>query len=181
MLVSDDEKLIGKARFFATQSREPARHYQHKKIGYNYRMSNIVAGIGRAQMQVLDARVERKKEIFKRYKKNLSGLDGLSFMEDAPYGESNKWLTVIRLNQTECPVNPLAVMDALEKQNIESRPVWKPMHLQPVFDTCEFFAEEEGRDVSTKLFEQGVCLPSGTQMTEAEQDRVIEIIKGLWK
>ena len=181
MLIGDDKELIEKARFYATQSREPARYYQHEKLGYNYRMSNIVAGIGRAQIKILNDRVARKREVFAKYKKELAGLEGLSFMEDAAYGTSNKWLTVIRIDPKISPVKPLEIMETLEKQNIESRPVWKPMHLQPVFDTCEFFAEEEGQDVSTKLFEQGVCLPSGTQMTEDEQDRVIEIVRGLWK
>lgn len=180
MLIGDDEELIEKARFYATQSREPARYYQHKKVGYNYRMSNIVAGIGRAQIKVLKDRVARKREVFAKYKKELSDLQGLSFMEDASYGTSNKWLTVIRIDPKISPVKPLEIMEKLEKENIESRPVWKPMHLQPVFARCNFYAKEDGQDISKMLFEQGVCMPSGTQMTEAEQDRVIEVVKGLW-
>lgn len=181
MLIGDDEELIEKARFYATQSREPARYYQHKKVGYNYRMSNIVAGIGRAQIKVLKDRVARKREVFAKYKNELADLQGLSFMEDASYGTSNKWLTVIRIDPKISPVKPLEIMETLEKENIESRPVWKPMHLQPVFARCNFYAKEEGQDISKMLFEQGVCMPSGTQMTEAEQERVIEIVKGLWK
>lgn len=181
MLIGDDKELIEKARFYATQSREPARYYQHEKLGYNYRMSNIVAGIGRAQIKVLKDRVARKREVFAKYKKELAGLEGLSFMEDAPYGTSNKWLTVIRIDPTISPVKPLEIMETLEKENIESRPVWKPMHLQPVFARCNFYAKEDGQDISKMLFEQGVCMPSGTQMTEEEQDRVIDIVKGLWK
>lgn len=181
MLIGDDEELIEKARFYATQSREPARYYQHKKVGYNYRMSNIVAGIGRAQIKVLKDRVARKREVFAKYKNELADLKGLSFMEDAAYGTSNKWLTVIRIDPKISPVKPLEIMETLEKENIESRPVWKPMHLQPVFARCNFYAKEDGMDISKMLFEQGVCMPSGTQMTIAEQDRVIEIVKGLWK
>ncbi|HAS91463.1 MAG TPA: pyridoxal phosphate-dependent aminotransferase [Clostridiales bacterium] len=181
MLIGDDKELIEKARFYATQSREPARYYQHEKLGYNYRMSNIVAGIGRAQIKILNDRVARKREVFARYKKELAGLDGLTFMEDADYGVSNKWLTVIRIDPKMSPVKPLDIMETLEKENIESRPVWKPMHLQPVFARCNFYAKEDGQDISKMLFEQGVCMPSGTQMTAAEQDRVIEIVKGLWK
>lgn len=181
MLIGDDKELIEKARFYATQSREPARYYQHEKLGYNYRMSNIVAGIGRAQMKILNDRVARKREIFAKYKNELAGLEGVSFMEDASYGFSNKWLTVIRIDSKISPVKPLEIMETLEKENIESRPVWKPMHLQPVFARCNFYAKEEGQDISKMLFEQGVCMPSGTQMTETEQDRVIDIIKGLWK
>ncbi len=181
MLIGDDKELIEKARFYATQSREPARYYQHEKLGYNYRMSNIVAGIGRAQIKILNDRVKRKREVFAKYKKELAGLKGLSFMEDASYGVSNKWLTVIRIDPNTSPVKPLDIMEKLEKENIESRPVWKPMHLQPVFARCNFYAKEDGMDVSKMLFEQGVCMPSGTQMTEEEQDRVIEIVKGLWK
>lgn len=181
MLIGDDKELIEQARFYATQSREPARYYQHKKLGYNYRMSNIVAGIGRAQIKVLNDRVARKREVFAKYKKELAGLEGLSFMEDASYGVSNKWLTVIRIDPKISPVKPLEIMETLEKENIESRPVWKPMHLQPVFARCNFYAKADGMDVSKMLFEQGVCMPSGTQMTEAEQDRVIEIVKELWK
>lgn len=181
MLIGDDKELIEKARFYATQSREPARYYQHKKLGYNYRMSNIIAGIGRAQIKVLKDRVAKKREVFAKYKKELAGLEGLTFMEDASYGVSNKWLTVIRIDPKISPVKPLEIMEKLEQENIESRPVWKPMHLQPVFARSNFYSQEEGQDVSKMLFEQGACMPSGTQMTEAEQDRVIEIVKGLWK
>lgn len=180
MLISNDAAAIQKARFYATQAREPARHYQHEKIGYNYRMSNIVAGIGRAQMQVLDERVAKKREIFAKYKSSLKNLAGLTFMEDVNYGKSNKWLTVIRLEPKESPVMPLMIMEALEKENIESRPVWKPMHLQPVFKDAKYYPHPNG-SVSHKLFVEGVCLPSGTGMGEEEHSRVIEIIQGLWE
>lgn len=189
MLIGDDEELIEKARFYATQSREPARYYQHKKVGYNYRMSNIVAGIGRAQIKVLKDRVARKREVFAKYKKELSGLQGLSFMEDAAYGTSNKWLTVIRIDPKISPVKPLEIMETLEKENIESRPVWKPMHMQPIYRTSPFITVEgngrgrtnayikgSGIDVGADIFRRGLCLPSDNKMKPEEQDVIIDII-----
>lgn len=180
MLVSKDKKTIERARFLATQAREPAKHYEHKEIGYNYRMSNIIAGIGVAQMQELEARVQKKREIFQNYKETLQELPGVSFMEDAPYGTSNKWLTVLRLNPREAPVTPAMVIEALEEENIESRPVWKPMHLQPVYKAAKYYPHPEG-SVSHKLFAEGVCLPSGTGMSEEAQGRVIDVIRKLWQ
>jgi dTDP-4-amino-4,6-dideoxygalactose transaminase len=173
MLVSDNEERIAKVRFWSTQAREKARHYQHEEIGYNYRMSNIVAGIGRGQLKVLDQRVDKKKYIFEFYKRELGGLEGVDFMPINDWNEPNYWLSVMTLSGS---VRPLDVMEALEKENIESRPVWKPMHMQP------FFAEYDyvGGDVSEKLFENGVCLPSDTNMTDEDLERIIKIIKGLW-
>lgn len=179
MLVSEDEERIAKVKFWVTQSREKARHYEHKEIGYNYRMSNIVAGIGRGQLKVLDLRIKQKTEIYNRYKE---GLKGISDIELQPIPEDtvpNHWLTAITVKENS-KVKPLDIMVALEKENIESRPVWKPMHMQPVFANCDFVKVEENA-VSKDLFERGVCLPSDTKMTEEEQDKVIEIIKGLWK
>lgn len=179
MLVSEDEERIAKVRFWVTQSREKARHYEHKEIGYNYRMSNIVAGIGRGQLKVLDLRIKQKTEIYNRYKE---GLKGISDIELQPIPEDtvpNHWLTAITVKENS-KVKPLDIMVALEKENIESRPVWKPMHMQPVFANCDFVKVEENA-VSKDLFERGVCLPSDTKMTEEEQNKVIEIIKGLWK
>ncbi len=173
MLVSDDEEKIKKVRFWSTQSRDAARHYQHSELGFNYRMSNVVAGIGRGQLKVLDQRVAKKKYIFEFYKRELGGLDGVGFMPVNTWNEPNYWLSVMTLNGS---VRPLDVMEALEKENIESRPVWKPMHMQP------FFAEYDyvGGDVSEKLFEDGVCLPSDTKMTDEDLERICAIIKGLW-
>ncbi len=173
MLVSDDEEKIKKVRFWSTQSRDAARHYQHSELGFNYRMSNVVAGIGRGQLKVLDQRVAKKKYIFEFYKRELSELEGVEFMPINDWNEPNYWLSVMTLNG---PVRPLDVMEALEKENIESRPVWKPMHMQP------FFAEYDyvGGDVSEKLFENGVCLPSDTKMTDEDLERICGIIKGLW-
>lgn len=173
MLVSDDEEKIKKVRFWSTQSRDHARHYQHSELGYNYRMSNIVAGIGRGQLKVLDQRVAKKKYIFEFYKKELGRLEGVSFMPINDWNEPNYWLSVITLNGK---VKPLDVIEALEKENIESRPVWKPMHMQPFFAGCDYI----GGNVSENLFENGVCLPSDTKMTDEDLDRVCGIIKGLW-
>lgn len=171
------KERIGKARFWATQAREPARHYEHKEIGYNYRMSNIVAGIGRGQLKVLDQRIEQKRHIFAYYQEHLGDLQGISFMPLHEEERANCWLSVIQL-KSDCPVRPLDVMIALEKGDIESRPVWKPMHLQPVFAGCDYI---DHGNVAASLFRQGVCLPSDTKMTEADLERICGIIRGLWK
>ncbi|WP_210364487.1 aminotransferase class I/II-fold pyridoxal phosphate-dependent enzyme [Bacillus sp. REN3] len=174
MLVSNNEERIAKVRFWATQSRDQARHYQHSELGFNYRMSNVVAGIGRGQLKVLDKRVEKKRYIFEFYKKELGGLEGVKFMPSNEWNEPNYWLSSMTLTGK---IRPIDVMDALEKENIESRPIWKPMHLQPFFEKYDFI----GTDVSEKLFENGVCLPSDTKMTDRDLERVCTIIKGLWK
>ena len=179
MLVSEDEERISKVRFWATQSREKARHYEHKEIGYNYRMSNIVAGIGRGQIKVLDLRIKQKTEIYNRYKEGLKEITDIELQPIPEDTVPNHWLTTIIVKE-HAKVKPLDIMVALEKENIESRPVWKPMHMQPVFANCDFVKVEENA-VSKNLFKRGICLPSDTKMTEEEQNNVIEIIKGLWK
>lgn len=173
MLVSDNEERIAKVRFWATQARDKARHYQHSELGFNYRMSNIVAGIGRGQLKVLDQRVAKKKYIFEFYKRELGELEGVQFMPVNEWNEPNYWLSCITLNGT---VKPIDIMEALEKENIESRPIWKPMHMQPVFEGCDFI----GGGFSEKIFETGVCLPSNTKMTDEDLNRVCAVIKGLW-
>jgi dTDP-4-amino-4,6-dideoxygalactose transaminase len=173
MLVSDNEERIAKVRFWATQSRDQARHYQHSELGYNYRMSNVLAGIGRGQLKVLDQRVAKKKHIFEYYKGELGELEGIQFMPVNDWNEPNFWISSIILNGK---VRPIDLFEALEAENIESRPVWKPMHLQPFFAKYDFV----GTDVSEKLFENGVCLPSDTKMTDGDLERVCKIIKGLW-
>jgi dTDP-4-amino-4,6-dideoxygalactose transaminase len=173
MLVSDDEEKIKKVRFWSTQSRDAARHYQHSEIGFNYRMSNVVAGIGRGQLKVLEQRVAKKKYIFEFYKRELGQLEGVEFMPINNWNEPNYWLSVMTLKGS---VRPIDVMEALEKENIESRPVWKPMHLQPFFAEYDYI----GGNVSEKLFENGVCLPSDTKMTDEDLARICGIIKGLW-
>jgi len=173
MLVSDDEEKIKKVRFWSTQSRDAARHYQHSELGFNYRMSNVVAGIGRGQLKVLDQRVAKKKYIFEYYKRELGQLDGVEFMPINDWNEPNYWLSVLTLKGE---VKPLDVMIKLEEENIESRPVWKPMHMQPFFAKYDYI----GGDVSEQLFENGVCLPSDTKMTDEDLERICGIIKGLW-
>ena len=173
MLVSNNEEKIAKARFWATQSRDTARHYQHSELGFNYRMSNVVAGIGRGQLRVLDQRVEKKRAIYEYYKKELGELEDVEFMPANEWDYANHWLSAMTLNGS---VRPLDVMEALEAENIESRPIWKPMHLQPFFEKYDFV----GTDVSERLFEKGVCLPSDTKMTEEDLERVVDVVKGLW-
>lgn len=174
MLVSNNEEMVQKARFWATQSRDQARHYQHSELGYNYRMSNIVAGIGRGQLKVLDKRVEKKKYIHDFYKKELEDLPGVQFMPTNEWDDPNYWLTAMTLDG---PVTPNEIMDVLEKENIESRPVWKPMHMQPYFEKYDFI----GKDISRRVFEKGICLPSDTKLIDEELNKIVELIKGLWK
>ena len=173
MLVSDNKEMIEKVRFWATQARDPARHYQHSELGFNYRMSNVIAGIGRGQLKVLDQRLAKKKYIFEFYKRELEGLEGVQMMPINDWSRPNYWLSCITLGGR---VRPLDIIEALEKENIESRPVWKPMHMQPFYKEYDYV----GGDVSEKLFENGVCLPSDTKMTDEDLDRVCSIIKGLW-
>ncbi|MFL8938374.1 DegT/DnrJ/EryC1/StrS family aminotransferase [Rossellomorea oryzaecorticis] len=173
MLVSNNEDKVSKVRFWATQSRDQARHYQHSELGFNYRMSNVVAGIGRGQLKVLEKRVEKKKYIFDFYKRELESLEGVEFMPVNDWDKPNYWLSAMTLSGQ---VRPIDVMEALEKENIESRPIWKPMHMQPFFEKYAFV----GTGVSEKLFENGVCLPSDTKMTDEDLTRVVNTIKGLW-
>lgn len=180
MIVSDDQEMIAKCRFWATQSRDPAPHYQHSEVGFNYRMSNILAAVGRAQLKVLDDRVEKRRSIFRRYEEALSGIPGISFMPEADFGRANRWLTVMLLDP-EAGVAPADIVKALADENIESRPVWKPMHLQPVFKRNDYFPHGENESVSDDLFARGICLPSGTNMAQDGQERVIEIIRSVMK
>lgn len=177
MLVSNNEDGIKKVRFWATQSKEPVRHYEHKEIGYNYRMSNICAGIGRGQLKVLDKRIEKKTEIYNKYKNELEKAKEIKMQPIPKNTKPNHWLSVMTIDK-DSKVKPLNIMETLEKENIDSRPVWKPMHLQPVFKGYDFItAKNDGTSVSEDLFNRGVCLPSDTKMTEEEQERVIDIIK----
>lgn len=173
MLVSNHEERIAKVRFWSTQARDNARHYQHSELGFNYRMSNVVAGIGRGQLKVLDERVAKKKYIYDYYKKELGQLEGVHMMPMNEWQDSNCWLSCITLSGK---VRPLDIMLALEAENIESRPIWKPMHMQPFFEQYDFI----GEGVSQELFENGVCLPSDTKMTDADLERIVSIIKGLF-
>jgi len=174
MLVSDNEERIAKVKFWATQARDPARYYLHSELGYNYRMSNIVAGIGRGQLKVLNKRIQRKREIFEFYKRELSQLDGIEMMPENEWNEPNYWLSCIQIKGR---IRPNDIIEALEKENIESRPIWKPMHTQPFYKDYDFI----GSGVSEKIFENGVCLPGDTKLSDDDLYRITDIIKGLWK
>ena len=178
MLLCQDEDDAKHALKLATQAREPFPWYQHEEIGYNYRMSNIVAGIGRGQMKVLPLRVEQKRAIFARYAENLTGLP-LTIQPEMADCKSNRWLTSILLNK-DCGVSPSQLLDALNTENIEGRPLWKPMHAQPVFAQCAYVTAGE-RSISDDLFDRGVCLPSDTKMTMEDVDRVCEVIRKVFK
>lgn len=173
-LVSANKKYIDKAKFLATQARDPAPHYEHSQIGYNYRMSNISAGIGRGQMIVLNERVHKRRQIFNRYKNALDQIPGISFLNEPNGCFSNRWLTTVLINrmQTHNKIDNEKIRLELEKDNIESRPLWKPMHLQPVFKDAPFYGDE----TCDKLFKNGLCLPSGSNMTEEDFERITKII-----
>jgi dTDP-4-amino-4,6-dideoxygalactose transaminase len=175
MLASNDGNFIKRARFLSQQARDPAPHYEHSEIGYNYRMSNILAAIGRGQLRVLEERVKAKRKIFDYYQRALADLPGIEFIPEAPYDRSNRWLTVILVTPELFGADREEIRIALERENIESRPVWKPMHLQPVFKGCRI----RGGGVSEDLFRRGLCLPSGTQMTEKDIERVVEVIRNI--
>ena len=179
MLVSNNENAIKKAKFWATQSRENERHYEHLELGFNYRMSNIVAGIGRGQLKKLDERIEQKKAIYETYKSEFKDIEDIEMMPVCDYGKPNYWLSVITLKE-KSKVKPLDIILALEKENIESRPVWKPMHLQPFYKEYKFVSNVEGKSVAEDLFNRGVCLPSDTKMSKEDMDRIIKIIKELF-
>ncbi|MDD3206314.1 MAG: aminotransferase class I/II-fold pyridoxal phosphate-dependent enzyme [Lachnospiraceae bacterium] len=180
MLVSDEEALIQKARFLATQARDPARHYQHSEIGYNYRMSNIVAGIGRGQLTVLEEYKQKKNAIYKEYKERFADIKDISMNPMNPDGDANNWLSCMSI-AADSKVTPTMVMDALEADNIECRPIWKPMNLQPVFADCEFFQHNEGAvSVGEDIFNRGLCLPSDVKNTQEDMDRIIAIVRNLF-
>jgi len=168
-LISNDEKLIAQARFLATQARDPGPHYQHSQIGYNYRLSNICAGIGRGQMMVVKDRVNRRREIYDFYFKNFSGFPGISFLAEPDGYKSNRWLTTILIDPLKTHgVTKEIVKHALEAENIESRPLWKPMHLQPIFESYPSYID----GTSENLFNYGLCLPSGSNLTDEELKRI---------
>jgi dTDP-4-amino-4,6-dideoxygalactose transaminase len=173
MLVTNNLEKINKVYSWATQSREPARYYQHTELGFNYRMSNVVAGIGRGQLKVLNQRVAKKSYIFETYKRELNKLEGLRFMPVNSWNSPNYWLTCITLTGR---ITPIMLIEALEKENIEARHLWKPMHMQPFFENYDFI----GNGVSEALFSTGVCLPSDTKMSDDDLKRVIKIIKSVW-
>jgi len=175
MLVSADADLVQHARKLATQAREPAPHYEHTEIGYNYRMSNVLAAIGRGQLTVLEDHVIARRRNFERYCHALGNLAGIDFMPEAAWGRHTRWLTVMTIDPSRFGADRERVRRALEVENIEARPVWKPMHLQPVFAAYERL----GGDVAEGFFQRGLCLPSGSDLTEADLQRVIDVIVGL--
>jgi len=178
-LVSDDLESLERARYLASQARQPAKHYEHNEVGYNYRLSNILAAIGRAQLEVLEERVQAKRAIFERYRQVLRGIEGISFMPEAEYGRSNRWLSVMTIDPDLCGAFRDDLIESLEKENIESRPVWKPMQLQPLYKDHRYHSHREGISVSARLFEQGLCLPSGSNLSVVEQSRIIEIMQSV--
>ncbi len=177
MLVSNDLAALEKVRFWATQARDPARHYQHSEVGYNYRLSNILAAIGRGQLRVLDERVKAHRAVFELYSAAFSDIDGFGFMPEASFGTSTRWLTTLTVNPERCGVTAAQLIDALSVQNIEARPVWKPLHLQPLFKGCSYYPHDLNNSISEGLFEKGLCLPSGSSLTESDQTRVIDCIR----
>ncbi len=174
-LLSFSKENIEQARFLATQARDQAPHYQHSHIGYNYRMSNVCAGIGRGQMQVLDERVQKKRAIHDWYVSLLRETPGITFLEEKEGFYSNRWLTCITVDEQKAGVSREAIRLAFEKENIESRPLWKPMHLQPIFEGAVYY----GDHLSERLFEKGLCLPSGTNMSKEDESRIEEVLMRL--
>lgn len=172
LLCSDDLELLERTRFRATQSRDPAPHYQHSELGYNYRLSNVLAAIGAAQFSALRARVAARRAHFSRYRAVLSKLPGISLMPQADYGRSNCWLTVIQVDANQFGADRERIRQALEAENIESRPVWKPLHQQPLFAGCR----RRGGEVAERLFERGLCLPSGSALSEPQRERVVQVV-----
>lgn len=179
MLVSDDREALQQARFLATQARDQAAHYEHSQTGYNYRLSNVLAGIGRAQLEVLEERVEARRAIFDRYQRELGGVPGIRFMPELEGTRSNRWLTALTVDTAEAGVSPETLLASLAEQSIEARPVWKPLHMQPLFEGTAYYPHSIGSEgsISERLFRTGLCLPSGSQMTEEEQMRVVGCIR----
>lgn len=171
-LLSARERWIAHARKLSTQAREPAPHYEHAEIGFNYRLSNLLAAVGRAQLEVLPDRVAARRRVNERYRRLLAGVPGISFMPAAGYGRSNCWLTCVVVDPAEAGTDRERIRLALEAEDVEARPLWKPMHLQPLYRGAPVY----GGEVSASLFERGLCLPSGSALTEDDQRRIVEIL-----
>lgn len=175
MLVSDDREALQRARSWAAQARQPLPYYQHSELGYNYRLSNLLAAVGRAQLGSLEQRIEARRQVFRRYQQALTDLPGIRFMPEASYGRSTRWLTVLTLDE-RLSVTPAQLIAALEAENIEARHVWKPLHRQPLYAHCLYYAHSETQSVADRLFATGLCLPSGSNLTVDEQARVINCV-----
>lgn len=180
MLVAEDEAAIERARFLSTQARDPARHYQHSVIGYNYRMSNIVAGVGRGQLLHLEEHKALKKAIYKQYTEAFGDIPCIAMNPMNPDGDANNWLSCMTLSP-DCGVTPDQIMDLLAEYNIETRPIWKPMHLQPVFADCDFIQTKEGMSVSEDIFNRGLCLPSDIKNTPEDMELIISLIRSFFE
>ncbi|MFJ8117114.1 aminotransferase class I/II-fold pyridoxal phosphate-dependent enzyme [Bacillus mycoides] len=183
MLVSNDVEALERAKFLATQAKDPAPHYEHSEIGYNYRMSNILAGIGRGQLEVLEDRVRARRFIYKRYYEALSHMPGFYFMPELENTRSNRWLTTLTIDEKESGITIGKLLRTLAEENIEARPMWKPLHMQSLFKEKKYYPHSKNEDVSHSLFQSGICLPSGSNMLAEDQQRVIQsILKAVeWK
>ena len=175
MILSNNEKIVEKCRYLSTQAREPVIHYEHKELGFNYRLSNILASVGIGQLSKIDKYVKKRRKIFKNYYNALSDIDGILFQEEIKNSRSNRWLTVICIDRDKTGFNRTKVMENLKKENIESRPIWKPMHLQPLFKDSIYYKRQD-KDISSHLFKNGLCLPSGSTLSSTDQERIISII-----
>lgn len=176
MLVSDDMEALERARFLATQAKDPALHYEHSEVGYNYRMSNILAGIGRGQLEVLEDRVRARRSIYERYYEALFLIPGFYFMPELENTRSNRWLTTLTIDEKESGISIGKVLSILAEENIEARPMWKPLHIQSLFKRKKYYPHSKNEDVSQHLFQSGICLPSGSNMLTEDQQRVIQCV-----
>ncbi|WP_421803688.1 DegT/DnrJ/EryC1/StrS family aminotransferase [Halobacillus salinus] len=181
MLLGDDLEKLDKARFWSTQAREPVIHYEHKELGYNYRLSNLLAGVGRGQLEVLADRVEARRNVFRNYEKALGGIKGVAFMPEMKGTVSSRWLTVMLVDTRVQRVKITDIIQKLAQENIEARPAWKPLHLQPLFKGCRFYPHQPNQDVAETLYQHGICLPSGSNLTKEQQDRVIDQLTSILK
>ena len=176
MLLSNDENAIKKAKFWATQSRDNAPYYLHSEIGYNYRLSNVSAGIGRGQLTALEQRVSQKKAIYDKYKTAFANIDDIEMMPIPKWSQPNYWLSTLTLTKNLTKISPMDIINKLAENNVEARPIWKPMHTQPYFEKYPFFSISEKGNVAEDIFNRGFCLPSDTKMTPQEQDYVIKLV-----
>ncbi|WP_336990848.1 aminotransferase class I/II-fold pyridoxal phosphate-dependent enzyme [Bacillus toyonensis] len=183
MLVSNDVEALERARFLATQAKDPAPHYEHSEVGYNYRLSNILAGIGRGQLEVLEDRVRARRFVYKRYYEALSHMPGFYFMPELEHTRPNRWLTTLTIDEKESGISIGKLLRILAEENIEARPMWKPLHMQSLFKEMKYYPHSKNEDVSQYLFQSGICLPSGSNMLAEDQQRVIQsILKAVeWK
>ena len=180
MILSDNESIVKKCKYLSTQAREPVLHYEHKDLGYNYRLSNLLASIGVGQLSKIDNFVKKRRQIYNRYVDALSFIDGICFQKESPNSRSNRWLTSLTIDPDKVIVKNTEIINLLENENIESRPVWKPMHLQPFYKDYDYI-NKGNVDTSKTLFQNGICLPSGSNLSVLNQNRIIDIILDYFK